>query len=168
MCLNANILLLFVEKNWGHYSILAEAWVMLLAQPFFSENFSCSRPLCGKGRAAEKPAGIAGKQVAPSNLSVCGRFLLFLWRANCIGLLLGLVTLSWMSIVTNEVPWSLLFCTALVTCCFVITASCVLAHKNPPCMPHVISWAFLAFSMRNTLCFLTAYYRHLNLQVQVC
>lgn len=156
-----------MEENRGHSSVPAEAWVVLLAQPSFSENFSASQPLCGKGRAAEKPAGTAGKQVAPRNLSACGHFLLLLRRANCIGLLLGLVTLSWMSFVTNKVPWSVLFCAALVTCCFVITASGVLAHRNPPRMPHVISWAFLAFNMRNTLCILTSYHWEVNLQVQV-
>lgn len=36
-----------------------------------SENFSCLDLPGEKGRAAEKPAGIAGKWVAPSNPSVC-------------------------------------------------------------------------------------------------
>lgn len=103
MCINENILLAVCwERNWGHSSARAEVWVMSLAQPFFQWKLQLCGSLFEKGRAAEKPAEIVGKQVTPSNPSVCVDVLLCLWRANCIGLLLGVVTLSRMRVTINK------------------------------------------------------------------
>lgn len=64
-------------------SARAEFWVMSLAQL----NLICLGLFCEKERAVE----VVGKQVAPNNASICVNVFLYLWRANCFGLL-GVVT----------------------------------------------------------------------------